>query len=91
MLTGDKVETATCIAISTCIKHKSNKMFFMRDIKDLKEVGQKLTDYEKMSETVLFIDGTTLETVLSDIETEKRFFKSTTLGPAVCVCRCSPT
>ena len=34
MLTGDKVETATCIAISAGFKDKSQQIFFMRDIEN---------------------------------------------------------
>ena len=32
MLTGDKVETATCISISTGLKDRSQKHFFMKDL-----------------------------------------------------------
>ena len=34
MLTGDKVETATCIAISAGFKSNKEQIFFMRDIVD---------------------------------------------------------
>jgi len=34
MLTGDKVETATCIAISAGFKDKRQQIFFMRDIEN---------------------------------------------------------
>ena len=34
MLTGDKVETATCIAISAGFKRRMQPIFFMRDLTD---------------------------------------------------------
>jgi phospholipid-translocating ATPase len=34
MLTGDKVETATCIAISAGFKDQRQQIFFMRDIEN---------------------------------------------------------
>ena len=33
MLTGDKVETTTCISISTGLKGKKQKLFFMKELK----------------------------------------------------------
>ncbi len=34
MLTGDKVETATCIAISTGLKTASEEIFTIKDVED---------------------------------------------------------
>ena len=34
MLTGDKIETACCIGISSGLKSRSEKYFFVRDLKD---------------------------------------------------------
>jgi magnesium-transporting ATPase (P-type) len=34
MLTGDKVETATCIAISAGFKSNKEQFFFMKDVHD---------------------------------------------------------
>lgn len=36
MLTGDKVETATSIAISAGLKSRKNSLYFMREITDPK-------------------------------------------------------
>ena len=49
-----------------------------------KEVGSLAT-------TVLVIDGTALDIVLSHSALEKQFFEIATACPAVAVCRCSPT
>jgi phospholipid-translocating ATPase len=43
MLTGDKVETATCIAISAGFKSRSQQFFYMKELKDTLEVDLHLT------------------------------------------------
>jgi phospholipid-translocating ATPase len=74
MLTGDKVETATCIAISTALKAKDQKLFYMRELKTKQEVESKLKEFEEMSETLLVIDGNTMHLAL-DHDMEELFFK----------------
>ena len=77
MLTGDKVETATCISISAGIKAKNHKIFTIRndefaheslagDIIKLKELFreyQKKTDIEP---NIFIIDGDTLDLALKN-------------------------
>lgn len=46
MLTGDKVETATCIAVSAGFKKKSQRLFFIKDMKTVKEVEMRLKEFE---------------------------------------------
>jgi phospholipid-translocating ATPase len=48
-------------------------------------------DFEKQTNTLLMIDGTTLEVILNNQVLEENFFKIATKAPSVCVCRCSPT
>ncbi len=43
MLTGDKVETATSIAISSGLKAKRNDLFFMRELTFKQECEEKIT------------------------------------------------
>jgi len=74
MLTGDKVETATCIAISTGLKAKSQKLFFMRELKTSQEVENHLKQFEGLEETILVIDGNTLHIALEPAN-EKYFFE----------------
>jgi len=58
MLTGDKVETATCIAISAGFKTKMQPIFMMRDLTDAKEAERLLDDFSrKASSVILMIDG----------------------------------
>ena len=89
MLTGDKIETATCIAISAGIKSATHNTFVMKDLTDSEEVKTRLKQFGKMSNTVLIIDGTTLTVALE--ESYDLFFESATKAPAVVCCRCSPT
>ena len=92
MLTGDKVETATCIAISAGFKRRTQPIFFMRDITEGFEVNKKLEEFSrKATNCILMIDGTTLDCILQSQKLEDRFFTEATKSPSVCVCRCSPT
>ena len=66
MLTGDKVETATSIAISAGLKARKNKLFFMRELTDPGEVIEALEDLSnQVKNTCVIIDGKTLDTILN--------------------------
>ncbi|MCQ2818692.1 MAG: phospholipid-translocating P-type ATPase [archaeon] len=99
MLTGDKVETATCIAISTGLKAKDHKIYTIRydefghksindDVNELNEKLTKVRDFDKIPH-ILIIDGDCLDLALRN--SEELFFKSAMNAPAVVCCRCSPT
>lgn len=61
MLTGDKVETATSIAISSGLKSRRNGLFFMRELKKSHQVKEKLDQLVlQVQKVTLIIDGTTL-------------------------------
>ena len=100
MLTGDKVETATCISISAGIKAKNHKIFTIRN--DEFEHKSKEADAEKLKEFfkeyqrkididphIFIIDGDTLDLALKNCEEE--FFHTSMQAPSVVCCRCSPT
>jgi phospholipid-translocating ATPase len=92
MLTGDKVETATCIALSAGFKSRSQEFFYLRDKTSAKECELELTRFQQNAEKrILMIDGQTLDIFLSNRTLEEKFFTIATLAPSVCVCRCSPT
>jgi len=58
MLTGDKVETATCIAMSAGFKSRNQQLFFMKELKTPKEAELKLKEFEdKAEKLILMIDG----------------------------------
>lgn len=66
MLTGDKIETATSIAISSGLKARKNYLFFMREIKSPAEVVTKCQELIKaVKNTTIIIDGKTLDTILN--------------------------
>ncbi len=75
MLTGDKVETATCIAISTGIKNKKQNFFVIRDrALEPDYVKKQLEEFEHINDSVLIIDGDCLEVGLNNHE--NLFFQS---------------
>lgn len=90
MLTGDKVETAKCIAISTGLKAKTQKTYDICSIKKPHELERELRKFENLNDTILVIDGTSLELALRP-ENEELFFSIAQKSPAVVCCRCSPT
>ena len=45
MLTGDKVETAICIAISTGIKQTNENLFVIKDQTDSLDLQNKLNEF----------------------------------------------
>ena len=100
MLTGDKVETATCISISAGIKAKNQKIFTIRNDefdheslnKDKEKLIEKLGDYVNkinIEPHIFIIDGDTLDLALKNCENQ--FFTTAMQAPSVVCCRCSPT
>jgi phospholipid-translocating ATPase len=92
MLTGDKIETAKCIAISAGFKGKKQAIFEMKEITSHSDIMLSLSELErKAKDLMLIIDGNTLAVVLSRSNIEERFFEVAKNLPSVCICRCSPT
>ena len=105
MLTGDKVETATCISISAGIKKKNQKIFTIRyddllnygendenNVKRLEKLNELLTEYTKKIQTdphLFIIDGDSLDLALKHCESH--FFNTVMQALSVVCCRCSPT
>lgn len=90
ILTGDKVETAQCIAISTQLKTRSHDWFELVNLKS-EDIEGKLRELQSknVSKTVLVIDGATLNYALKDHS--KLFINTAIHAPAVVCCRVSPT
>jgi len=92
MLTGDKIETATTIAISAGFKERRQQIFYIRDIEEPEFLETRLQDLESVvRNSIIVIDGTSLDTALEHPHIESRFFTLAIKAPTVCVCRCSPT
>ena len=100
MLTGDKVETATCISISAGIKGKHQKIFTLKSddivtenkietISKLKEQFKEYNTKNSVDSHIFIIDGELLDLALKNCEEE--FFETTKNSPSVVCCRCSPT
>ena len=89
MLTGDKVETAYCIAISAGFKSARQGHFIMKELEDPLEINEQLRHFNNLSNAVLFIDGTTLIHAFKN--DEKYFLDVACKAPAVVCCRVSPT
>ena len=100
MLTGDKIETATCIAISCGLKAKNHTIYSIKyddfehedKAEDIRILKEKLTEYNNLSPEnphIFIIDGDTLDLALKNLEQE--FFETAMKAPSVVCCRCSPT
>lgn len=71
MLTGDKVETATCIAISAGLKGVNHGMYEMRETRD-SEIERSLQHFKQIAaNTLLIVDGRTITRCL---EAHKELF-----------------
>lgn len=91
MLTGDKVETAKCIAISAGLKSRVQRFHDLINLNSKSDAQTALKNIKDTSSTIIVIDGNSLDTCLSHTSLEKEFFELASGCPAVCVCRCSPT
>lgn len=91
MLTGDKVETAKCIAISSGIKSKSEQFYVISGVEDNKElIDFKLKEAEKFADRcILVIDGGSLDLALKN--SESLLFEVAAKTQGLVCCRCSPT
>lgn len=64
MLTGDRVETGTSIAISAGLKSKQNELYFITEHSNQQEISLRLQDFRKRAKkSILIIDGKTLDAI----------------------------
>jgi phospholipid-translocating ATPase len=90
MLTGDKVETVSCVAISTGLKGKEQDFFILKDIKNPEVLTKELNRFANLGGKAVFVvDGLTLDTAFK--HNEEFFFKLASDAIAVICCRVSPT
>ena len=88
MLTGDKLETAKCIAISTGFK-KNNQKFYEIKSTDKHEIEQKIQKFNKITDSLL-VTGTSLTTIFKDKRLKNIFFNKAQNALSVILCRCAP-
>ena len=92
MLTGDKIETAKCIAISCGLQSPENVPFEITGIKDKQSMEKELKNLSNspnIEDNILIIDGNSLNIALKEFE--KFFMELSSQVSAVICCRCSPT
>ena len=85
MLTGDKLETAICVALSSRLFSRETDY---KVIKTFSEIGEVLSN-TKQSVPPLVVDGSALQQALDTFP--QMFLSVATKAPAVVVCRCSPS
>ncbi|XP_041375249.1 probable phospholipid-transporting ATPase IIB isoform X2 [Gigantopelta aegis] len=89
MLTGDKLETATCIAKSSKLVSRLQGIYTFSKISDRSEAHLELNALRRKNDNTLIITGDSLQMCLKYYEHE--FVELACQCPAVVVCRCSPT
>ena len=88
MLTGDKLETATCIAKSSKLVSRTQSIHIFKNVSSRSEAHQELNAFRRKQDTALVIRGDSLEVCLEYYEHE--LMELIALAPAVVACRCSP-
>jgi phospholipid-translocating ATPase len=77
MLTGDKLETTLCIAISTGLKSRREKVFEMRDLVETADILDAITVYSRNAHShMLIVDGTTFQHITQNDHLRERFFQT---------------
>lgn len=89
MLTGDKVETARCIAISAKLVSRGQYIRTITRLEDYRTAMSELEFLQSKPDAALLIDGQSLQFLLDNAKLA--FIETTTRLPAVICCRCSPT
>ena len=65
MLTGDKIETAKCIAISTGLKNRKQEIFEISNLTNNYDIREAIDAYSvKVEHSMLMVDGKTLAVIV---------------------------
>ncbi|GAA5989868.1 hypothetical protein JCM10908_002355 [Rhodotorula pacifica] len=89
MLTGDKIETATCIAISTKLVSRGQYIHQIAKLKSPEQARDELEFLQTKLDCCLVIDGESLQLCIEHFRQD--FIELSTQLSAVVACRCSPT
>lgn len=89
MLTGDKVETARCVAISAKLVARGQYIHTVSKVNDASAAQEALDFIRNKTDCCLLIDGESLSLMLGQFRSS--FISLAVLLPAVIACRCSPT
>ena len=89
MLTGDKVETARCIAVSSKLVSRGQYIHTIANLKRRDAALDALSTLHSRPNAALLIDGQSLALFLH--HHREAFISTAVTLPAVIACRCSPT
>ena len=89
MLTGDKVETARCVAISARLVARGQQIYTMTKLGRKAAAQDGLDMIRNRTDSCLLIDGESLAVMLTHFR--QQFITVAVRLPAVIACRCSPT
>ncbi|KAJ2710187.1 putative aminophospholipid-translocase, partial [Coemansia spiralis] len=89
ILTSDKVETTTCVAVSARLVRRDQLVHVVAGLRTAHEVNLALETLRTLSDCCLVIDGDSLQVAL-DFFCDEFVQIATRLSAVVC-CRCSPT
>lgn len=88
MLTGDKVETAKCVALSSRLFAKYQKITMITEVQTRQDAESALQKIQRAKDC-LVIDGVSLRILMEIYPT--RFIEEACKLTALACCRCSPT
>ncbi|EME85641.1 uncharacterized protein MYCFIDRAFT_161290 [Pseudocercospora fijiensis CIRAD86] len=89
MLTGDKVETARCVAVSSRLVSRQQTIHTIAGLKNRNLALDALSPLRSQANAALLIDGQSLALLLQ--YHRDAFITTAVKLPAVIACRCSPT
>ncbi|KAM3440468.1 hypothetical protein MY4824_002182 [Beauveria thailandica] len=89
MLTGDKVETARCVAVSSKLVARGQYIYTVAKLKRKDNAQEHLDFLRNKIDACLLIDGESLALFLTHFRIE--FISVAVRLPTVVACRCSPT
>ncbi|KAI0471138.1 phospholipid-translocating P-type ATPase [Xylariaceae sp. FL0804] len=89
MLTGDKVETARCVAVSSKLVARGQYIYTVAQLKRKDNAQDHLDFLRSKTDSCLLIDGESLVLFLTHFRVD--FISVAVRLPTVVACRCSPT
>ncbi|KAI1391271.1 phospholipid-translocating P-type ATPase [Hypoxylon trugodes] len=89
MLTGDKVETARCVAVSSKLVARGQYIYTVAKLKHKDNAQDHLDFLRSKTDSCLLIDGESLMLYLTHFRVD--FISVAVQLPTVVACRCSPT
>jgi phospholipid-translocating ATPase len=87
MLTGDKLETAQCIAISTGFKNTTQQFYLVSETDPL-GIEERLNRFYPFD--LLLVTGNCLDVIFRSSELSDLFFAKACEAQSVVLCRCAP-